>query len=80
MSAALDLAAAPGGDCLCGRGPALGIVSVAGDRVLFRRFDTEPGALAHGRTVDWLCVDCVADAVVRVASGEGARSREGAAR
>jgi hypothetical protein len=62
--------AVPGGDCLCGRGPAIGTIAWTSGRVWFRAFHDGPVAYHHANAADWACVDCVADIAVAVASGE----------
>ena len=59
-----------GGDCLCGRGAAIGTCIVTASRLWFRAFHEPPAAYHLERCTDWACVDCVADAAVAVASGE----------
>jgi hypothetical protein len=58
-----------GGDCLCGRGPALGTCVVSASRLLFRSFQELPAAYHLEHVTDWACVDCIADAALDVANG-----------
>lgn len=58
-----------GGDCLCGRGQAIGTCIVTASRLWFRAFRESPAAYHLERVTDWACVDCVADAALDVASG-----------
>ena len=56
-------------DCECGRGPVVGLLTYTNSRVLFRAVDE--GAPARDLSAaDLRCLDCVADAVAAVASGE----------
>lgn len=55
--------------CQCGRGPVVGLLAVTASRVLFRTADE--GTPTHDQgAADLHCLDCVADAVAEVASGE----------
>lgn len=65
-TAALLLAVAPGGPCLCGRGEAVGTLTHTSGRMHFRAFHDGPALWHHENSVDWACVDCVAD----IASGQ----------
>lgn len=58
-----------GGDCLCGRGQAIGTCIVTANRLWFRAFRDSPAAYHLARVTDWACVDCVADAALDVANG-----------
>ena len=58
-----------GGDCLCGRGQAIGTCIVTASRLWFRSFHESPAAYHLERVTDWACVDCVADAALDVANG-----------
>lgn len=56
-------------DCECGRGPVVGLLTYTNSRVLFRA--AEEGTPARDLSAaDLRCLDCVADAVAAVASGE----------
>ena len=68
--ALLEGAAIPGGDCLCGRGAAIGSLSWTSGRMWFRAFHDGPAAFHHYNAADWACADCVADTAVAIASGE----------
>jgi hypothetical protein len=59
----------PGGDCLCGRGEAIGTCIVTENRLWFRSFQDSPAAYHFQRVTDWACVDCVADSALDVATG-----------
>ncbi|WP_075737504.1 hypothetical protein [Streptomyces acidiscabies] len=59
-----------GGDCLCGRGPAIGTCIVTAGRMWFRAFHEGSAAYHLERCTDWACVDCVADNALAVATGE----------
>jgi hypothetical protein len=59
-----------GGDCLCGRGPAIGTCITTASRLWFRAFHEPPAAYHLERATDWVCVDCVADNALAVATGE----------
>lgn len=56
-------------DCECGRGPAVGLLTYTNSRVLFRAVD-EGTPARDLSAADLRCLDCVADAVAAVASGE----------
>jgi len=58
-----------GGDCLCGRGAAIGTCIVTSNRLMFRAFHESPAAYHLERVTSWACVDCVADAVLDVSNG-----------
>lgn len=58
-----------GGDCLCGRGAAIGTCIVTSNRLLFRAFHESPVAYHLERALNWACVDCVADAALDVSNG-----------
>jgi len=58
-----------GGDCQCGRGPAIGTCVVTDTRLRFRAFHELPAVYHLHRVTDWACVDCVADAALDVANG-----------
>ena len=58
-----------GGDCLCGRGEAIGTCIATANRLWFRAFADSPAAYHLSRVTDWACVDCVADAALDVANG-----------
>jgi len=64
------LGAAPGGECQCGRGNAIGTCHWSDGRLWFRAFHDGPTVYHLENAADWACVDCVADAAVAVASGE----------
>ena len=57
------LCVAPGGDCLCGRGPgpAVGTLTHTSGRMHFRAFHDGPASWHHEHSADWVCLDCVAD-------------------
>ena len=59
-----------GGDCLCGRGPAVGTLTWTSGRMHFRAFHDGPAYWHHENSADWVCLDCVADTAARIASGE----------
>lgn len=59
-----------GGDCLCGRGPAIGTCHWTAGRLNFRAFHDGPASYHLENTADWACVDCVADVALDVASGK----------
>jgi hypothetical protein len=59
-----------GGDCLCGRGPALGTCHWTDGRLNFRAFHNGPAVYHLVNVVDWACVDCIADAALAIASGK----------
>ncbi|MFI6653261.1 hypothetical protein ACIBI8_37435 [Streptomyces sp. NPDC050529] len=59
----------PGGDCLCGRGEAIGTCIVTENRLWFRSFQDSPATYHFQRVTDWACVDCVADSALDVATG-----------
>lgn len=59
-----------GGDCQCGRGPALGTCHWTAGRMSFRAFHNGPAVFHLANVVDWACADCIADAAVAVASGK----------
>jgi len=59
-----------GGDCLCGRGPAIGTCINTATRMWFRAFHDGPAVCHLERCTDWACVDCVADNALAVATGE----------
>ena len=55
--------------CECGRGPVVGLLTYTNSRALFRT--AADGTPAHDQgAADLRCLDCVADAVAAVASGE----------
>jgi hypothetical protein len=58
-----------GGECLCGRGAAIGTCVVTGTRLMFRAFHESRGAYHLERVTNWACVDCVADAALDVSNG-----------
>lgn len=58
-----------GGDCQCGRGPAIGTCVVTDTRLRFRAFHELPAVYHLHHVTDWACVDCVADAALDVANG-----------
>lgn len=62
--------AAPDGDCLCGRGRALGTLTWTSTRMLLRSFDEGPASFHHEHAADWACADCIADTATAIASGE----------
>lgn len=59
-----------GGDCQCGRGPAIGTCHWTSGRLLFRAFHDGPAIYHLVNTADWACADCIADAALAVASGK----------
>jgi hypothetical protein len=59
-----------GGDCHCGRGPTIGICTFTGSRMWFRAFHDGPASFHLERAADWVCVDCIADTAIAVATGE----------
>lgn len=63
-----------GGDCPCGRGPAIGTCTWTSGRLTFRAFHDGPASWHLENTADWACVDCVADAALAVATGEVRKS------
>jgi DNA invertase Pin-like site-specific DNA recombinase len=56
-------------DCQCGRGPVVGLLTFTNSRVLFRAAN-EGTPLHDQNSADLRCLDCVADAVAEVASGD----------
>lgn len=56
-------------DCQCGRGPVVGLLTFTSSRVLFRAAD-EGTPRRDQSAADLRCLDCVADAVAEVASGD----------
>ena len=68
----VSLVVAPGGDCLCGRGPgpAVGTLTWTSGRMHFRAFHDGPASWHHEHSVDWACLDCVADTAAAIASGQ----------
>lgn len=56
-------------DCQCGRGPVVGLLTFTSSRVLFRAAD-EGTPRRDQNAADLRCLDCVADAVAEVASGD----------
>lgn len=64
------LVIAPGGPCLCGRGEAVGTLTWTSGRMHFRAFHVGPAGWHHENTVDWACLDCVADTAAAIASGQ----------
>lgn len=64
-----QLAAAASDDCQCGRGPVVGLLTFTSSRVLFRAAD-EGTPQRDQNAADLRCLDCVADAVAEVASGD----------
>lgn len=69
-----------GGDCLCGRGPAVGTCAWTSGRLSFRAFHDGPAVFHLENAADWACVDCIADATLAVASGEVWKSMRDLAR
>jgi len=68
-----QLVSPPLDECQCGRGPVVGLLTHTDSRVLFRA--AEEGTPKRDQSAaDLRCLDCVADAVAAVASGE-ARER-----
>ena len=63
-------ATAPGGDCLFGRGAAVGKLTYTSGRMHFRAFHDGPAYWHHEHSVDWACLDCVADTAAAIASGQ----------
>ena len=59
-----------GGECVCGRGQVIGTCTWTSGRVLFRAFHDGPAGWHDEQAADQVCVDCVADIVAAVASGE----------
>jgi hypothetical protein len=58
--------------CQCGRGVVIGLLSYTNSRVLFRTAD-EGTVTRDQAAADLRCLDCVADVIAEVASGEAAR-------
>jgi hypothetical protein len=55
----------------------VGYCSYTESRLTFIAFSDNPWPRSHENVMDWLCLDCVADAVADVASGrERERRRE----
>jgi hypothetical protein len=69
MAERIALAAEETDDCGCGRGPVVGLLTYTNSRVLFRAVD-EGTPTRDQSAADLRCLDCVADAVASVASGE----------
>lgn len=59
-----------GGDCTCGRGPTIGTLTFTASRMWLRVFHDGPAAFHLERADDWVCVDCIADTAIAVATGE----------
>lgn len=59
-----------GGDCSCGRGPAVGTCHWTSGRLSFRAFHNGPAGWHLENAASWACLDCVADSVLAVATGE----------
>lgn len=59
-----------GGDCACGRGPTIGTLAFTASRMWFRVFHDGPAAFHLENAADWVCVDCIADTAIAVATGE----------
>lgn len=59
-----------GGDCLCGRGRAIGTCHWTSGRLTFRAFHDGPAVYHLVNAADWACADCIADAALAVASGK----------
>lgn len=64
--------------CECGRGVVVGLLSYTNSRVLFRTA-AEGTPTRDQAAADLRCLDCVADAIAEVASGEVARRMREAA-
>lgn len=79
MTERIALAAEATDDCECGRGPVVGLLTYTNSRVLFRAVD-EGTPARDLSAADLRCLDCVADAVAEVASGEVAQRMREAAR
>ena len=58
--------------CQCGRGEVVGLLSYTNSRVLFRTAVEGTPTRDQG-AADLRCLDCVADAIAEVASGEVTR-------
>lgn len=65
--------------CECGRGVVVGLLSYTNSRVLFRTA-AEGTPTRDQAAADLRCLDCVADAIAEVASGEVARRMREAAK
>jgi hypothetical protein len=59
-----------GGDCDCGRGQTIGTCSFTSSRMQFRVFHDGATAFHLENAADWVCVDCIADIAIAVATGE----------
>jgi hypothetical protein len=59
-----------GGDCQCGRGPAIGTCHWTAGRLNLRAFHDGPATYHLENAADWACVDCIADVALDVASGK----------
>jgi hypothetical protein len=59
-----------GGDCPCGRGPTIGTCTFTASRMWFRVFHDGPASFHLEHAADWVCVDCIADTAIAVATGE----------
>ncbi len=59
-----------GGDCDCGRGPTIGTCTFTSNRMWFRVFHDGAAAFHLEHVTDWMCVDCLADTAIAVATGE----------
>jgi hypothetical protein len=59
-----------GGECQCGRGPAIGTCHWTAGRLSFRAFHDGPAVYHAVNVADWACADCIADAALAVASGK----------
>jgi hypothetical protein len=59
-----------GGDCPCGRGPAIGTCTWTSGRMWFRAFHDGPATFHLENAADWACADCIADTALAVTSGQ----------
>lgn len=59
-----------GSDCECGRGPTIGTCTFTSSRMWFRVFHDGPAAFHLDHADEWVCVDCIADTAIAVATGE----------
>ncbi|MGW0584382.1 hypothetical protein ACWD25_52755 [Streptomyces sp. NPDC002920] len=59
-----------GGDCDCGRGQTIGTCHFTSSRMFFRVFHDGTTTFHLENAADWVCVDCIADIAIAVATGE----------
>jgi hypothetical protein len=59
-----------GGPCPCGRGETIGTCHFTSNRMWFRVFHDGSTSFHWENAADWVCVDCIADIAIAVATGE----------